>query len=759
MPDNAKPKTWRVILTVGTSLLSNTGGPARENDGCVIELNSACRRLREIPEGGSRDRITERAGTVREALLALIAGKGEASESELRSRTFHPRDKPSFDRLPQELSYLYLLLTGEDWREDSFPEIFLLASDSDEGRACADIIKGFIDARKAVDAASPWTRVADVRVVGVAGLQADSRTKFEASGAPELIRTIVEVADEAAGQNPECGAIINPTGGFKALIPYATMATAFIDARVYHEMHYLYAESDEIVRLPPYPIGLDFPLWHREENLRLASPKWPGYREALSFRMRAVAPDPNTDATTTIFERAYAEQLQTDPFQNFSEKVIGDLLVGNEEFRSRLLGLLRNVGPHIWLGDKVPMAASHDAHHHQHLMETAQLLLQPMLDADPKFLSGEERFVLLAGVLLHDCGHTVDALPDQTTGKLVRLFPSEVRDLHSFLSYYRLTDKEHAEALGWDPEADLAEEVAWLCVYHRHHTGWKDVEDAFGRGYCPYIEEHIPAPTEAAETFNLSDDIDFPKLVALLRLIDGCDNQTRRVGPPPRAEALEQSFDLDRKVFVEQLRFAAEAAVAYGGEEKLLPGMEFIEQCRTWFNGDTSIPPPEFSRDIRQQLAVGPDDNRVWARLWTDAARARDEIALRGRQLFHFVKHQAVRRVLIYPVGDFVTGPHWSFEVTLTKDDDLKLPDYPGVLDSADFAARFSHELKKQPNLRTWLLRELAREIGDPDSGESTQLHHIAKKSGKSLSFRFRWEDEDDDSNHIAIAHIQEEHQ
>jgi len=391
------------------------------------------------------------------------------------------------------------------------------------------------------------------------------------------------------------------------------------------------------------------------------------------------------------------------------------------------------------------MAGEHASKHHQSLFETAQLLLTPMLEAKPDFLSQEERFVLLAGVLLHDCGHSMEALPDKDKRILVRLFPTEVRDLHHYLTFHRLTTREHAAAIGWEPEGDLSNEVAWLCLYHRHHTGWDSVRNDFGRGYCPYLEMQIECPTCAKVTTN----VDLPKLIVLLRLIDGCDNQTRRVGPPARTEVLQRLLEQEKLVYIRQLEEAVDAALAYAGcacaASRELPGMDVVQSCQKWLETppEGRGKPPRFDREVRKQLAV-PNGDVVWARLWTAVARAADEITMRDRQLFHFVKHQVVRRVLIYP--DHV-GDNWSFAITLEEDQEFKVPGYDNPLDNAAFASAFASDLGHpggcQPTLRQWLLAELAKEVGyDPQKpGQSDQVAYLAQCAKQRVQFTFQWKD------------------
>lgn len=711
---------WRIIMTVGTSLVDNTGGRSAD-----LALNTASQTLREQAERNPDNLERNRPGVLQKLKALKVS---DEIGYRLRANNFT-------DRLPQELSYLYLLLTNHIPDATNI-EVKLLASDSPLGQACAQIIRDFLmNGNVRGRDTEPWGRITNVCLRTIGGLQTEDHDRFCREGAPNLITTIRDLAQDAPAGS---GVIINPTGGFKELLPYATIATAFIQREF--ELHYLFADSDKIAVLPPYPIGLDFPLWHSQEALRRAAAHYQRYAEKLDFRMRSVVQSPTGgDRATEIFTKAYEEQTQRDHFQPLSKRVV-ERLLDRGEYRDRLCTLIDTIGPHIWLGDKIPlMAGEHASKHHQSLFETAQLLLTPMLEAKPGFLSQEERFVLLAGVLLHDCGHSMEALPDKDKRILVRLFPTEVRDLHHYLTFHRLTTREHAAAIGWEPEGDLSNEVAWLCLYHRHHTGWDSVRNDFGRGYCPYLEMQIECPTCAKVTTN----VDLPKLIVLLRLIDGCDNQTRRVGPPARTEVLQRLLEQEKLVYIRQLEEAVDAALAYA-DSTPLPGVDFVRNCQKWLDTppEQRGKPPRFDRGIRQQLAL-PNGDPVWARLWTAVARAADEITMRDRQLFHFVKHQVVRRVLIYP--DHIND-NWSFAITLEEDHEFEVEGYGKPLDSKEFAKAFASDLDHadgyQPTLRQWLLAELAKEVGySPDTATSGQIDYLAKCAGQRVQFTFQWKD------------------
>jgi CRISPR/Cas system-associated protein Csm6 len=714
----------RVIMTVGTSLVENRGGET--GSGCVSSLNTACGHLKERPHEATR---------VCKVLKELI----ELDEEEQVNgwRTCH--DDGYQDRLPQELSYLYLLLRDELASDDTL-DIRLLASSSDLGSSCAEIIRRFVEVRKedtAKAAYDLWRRVEGIKVIPVEGLQVEDPELFRATGAPNLIEHIHQLAE--GGTDDGSRVIINATGGFKELIPYTTIAAALMDRP--YQMHYLFSGSTEITTLPPFPIGLDFQLWHREDALRRSAVLWEGYRDRLDPRMQSVAGSESDPAPAqAIFEKLYDRQTQVDPFQEYSLHVVHDLLKGApDDYATRLERLICDQGPLIWLGDKLPMAAGHASEHHRDLLEVAQLVLLPLIDRcvakppdpqDCRFLNAQERFVLLAALLLHDCGHTMDALPCRD-GQLVRLFPSEVRSLHHFLSFHRLT--KCGADLNWDAEADLAKEVAYLCAYHRRRTGWTNAGEG---NSCPYVDMELVPPLQAQSEYGLDTRLDFPKLVALLRLIDGCDNQTRRVGGPLMVEAQQRVFEQDRTTHLAEFRRLASACHDYLTRNGVppAPGVMCAQEAWQWLNDGCVGDMPGFSPRDRVALATGECADPVWVSLWTALARARDEVQLRDNQYLHSLKHQVVRRISIFPAGD------WETEDCELRFELVPEPSLKDELDSEALKERADckGELGDR-TLRKYVLDEVSSEVGKED--DHPQVDYLSARLGVPLTLSFCWSD------------------
>lgn len=90
---------------------------------------------------------------------------------------------------------------------------------------------------------------ADVRLVQ--GLQVQDERKFRLEGLPFLIQVIYEVINDA--QKKRLTVVLNPTGGFKAAIPYITLV-----GMIRHvEVGLIHETSEELITLAGLPITLD----------------------------------------------------------------------------------------------------------------------------------------------------------------------------------------------------------------------------------------------------------------------------------------------------------------------------------------------------------------------------------------------------------------------------------------------------------------------------------------------------------------------
>lgn len=617
------------LLTCGTSLASNTGadGQAR-NDDEVLELNQ------RFEQDQSKWTEADVGSTVR-----LLQGLDPAKEVGFRPPAI---GNSARDRLPQELSYLWLELTrvGQEAQQagGNGPgmRIHLLASDDGPGLGmhCAQAIKGYLEAER-VACPMRWGRalkqVTRIECHRIEGLTADDATPFGTTGVPNLIDKIHRLAPR---NHPYDKVIINLTGGFKGAIPFSTLAGLFIPNV---EFHYLFESTRDIITLPQFPVGLDFGLWQRQANLLGAAGERPStYWGRLDPRMRVVIGEDDGAVTPfgTLLDGEYRALRDQDPFQHATKAVIEDLLPGDgaKDYRARLSAIV-DVGAQIWQADKAPMAAEHASRHHHALIDFAQVALLPLRERCK--LTDGEVFCLLAALLLHDCGHNLDYV------RGVSLFPREVRSYHHYLAWERLGDATLASEVAWDPAADLSETVRWLALYHRKSMG------GFGEP-CKYAADPITkaldwpvCPPECVAPD--PPGVGFLKLVVLLRLIDSCDNQTRRVGPPASTDRMLSVMERDAEAWRRRAERLLHATPGCLCESRWA---ELRGQLGDWAAAADATVCAALFNDVRASLANSPD---VQAAVALEAMRAYDEWAIRDRQEPHVLKHQIVREVRLLP--------------------------------------------------------------------------------------------------------------
>lgn len=766
-----------ILMPVGTSLIENRGGINPR--ALAVELNSAVEAaVHSIETGTTADQVDRRQ--VLEKLRPLITGDELEKESRLRQS----QGNKTKERIPQELSYLFHLQSADAALAQN-AQVALLASDTEKGWFCARVIAEIV-----MLTTSPWEQFKLFQdSVGhrIEGLRVDSRNGdttpiqevFEQTGVPNLLEKCLELTRSAKSAAREDGlrVILNLTGGFKGSIPYTALAGYFLEADEV-EVHYLFENSDAILRLPLYPIGLDFPLWRRQGRLLGLARDRPGsvYDSALDPRMKKVKD--GSKGLPGILHEAYQRQRGTSPLQHQAEEVVRVLGFTKKDLRESALKLVQ-LGDRIWLGDKLPMAADHASKHHTDLLEIALCLLLPLLDAKgasgKEVLNEAERYVLLGAVLLHDSGHTLDRLPLTGNGPFaglpqlgslnaapptVPLFRSEIRELHHFLAYHRICGPESDLPADLFASPALRQAIATLGVYHRKRTGWNNREPAPGKGRCPFWHVQLEPPTAV----DLSgQQIGFGKLVALLRLIDGCDNQLGRAGDSADEQSFLKLLERDRETWIVRLRELVSCLNAAWPDEQaarpLLGALSEAEwncalglknEISAWLEAEdekSELPRlGDYSAssgiwEVRRKLgeAVATGKSSCAAQAWLEVVRALDEIALRDRQEIHFVKHRCVEEIEVL-THDGAGKSAWSVAVCLHEPRDA---DLLTKLDCRDWFSEHKADAgTDKDTLRDWIQDEIVAELGPlPSEGEQGPIQCLRGALGGHFDVVFRWVD------------------
>lgn len=124
-------------------------------------------------------------------------------------------------------------------------QVVLLHTETDDGRECAEAVRDLIREEFSVDV---WLRE-------VEGLQVRDAARFRRVGLHKLFQILRDECVEWQQQRPEeRKAILNATGGFKAVVPYLTLFGVI--HRV--DVVYIFEQSSTLIRLPPLPIHFDY---------------------------------------------------------------------------------------------------------------------------------------------------------------------------------------------------------------------------------------------------------------------------------------------------------------------------------------------------------------------------------------------------------------------------------------------------------------------------------------------------------------------
>ena len=394
------------------------------------------------------------------------------------------------------------------------------------------------------------------------GLGKANDSAFVTEGLPHFIS---DLSEQIQNHEEQYDVILIPTGGYKSIIPYATLAGILHKK----EINYIYEESDKLMPLPPIPVGLDLEQWK------------PAY---VKLEVLTNQPSKNTSTYFNSLDDAFKNLLEPPPDGNqpYKFSAMGEFLKKRYlqlryhtplQFQAAGTSLLKylkrdsdkpdlqkffsqliEIGSYFWLGDKVPEMADHALHHHTNLFEIAEILLLPILDNQSDFLSAEELFVLLCTIYFHDWGHVISELDEKP------LLPTQIRDFHHILGYQRLKERgwrkeliKSKPGLHWVRDGDLDKQadelwerylklIAIIGLFHRKRMPLKEGDTPYP---CPVNGKTYVALEKQA---NNQDDEDkgkgwflqfegenFPNerailIASLFRIIDSLDNQIARMG-------------------------------------------------------------------------------------------------------------------------------------------------------------------------------------------------------------------------------------
>jgi putative CRISPR-associated protein (TIGR02619 family) len=115
--------------------------------------------------------------------------------------------------------------------------IILLASQTEDGYCCALAIQKYLEYY--------WSGIF-TKVEQVQGLQVNNAELFRTQGVVEFVRYIIREIDNYGSEN----IILNPTGGYKALVPYTVLLGMLKGVKC----DYIFEQSTTLLELPPFPV-------------------------------------------------------------------------------------------------------------------------------------------------------------------------------------------------------------------------------------------------------------------------------------------------------------------------------------------------------------------------------------------------------------------------------------------------------------------------------------------------------------------------
>lgn len=123
---------------------------------------------------------------------------------------------------------------------DSSTHIAFIQTDTIEGELCAQVLSEWC--------ANQWS--CQVSLFRVKGLQVKDARAFARVGIKEYLRICIELIEENRFSHD---VILNPTGGFKGIVPYTTLLGMLFSRPIY----YIFEWSDALIQLPSIPISYD----------------------------------------------------------------------------------------------------------------------------------------------------------------------------------------------------------------------------------------------------------------------------------------------------------------------------------------------------------------------------------------------------------------------------------------------------------------------------------------------------------------------
>lgn len=487
-----------IISIIGTSLLSN------KLDQYISENRSLPKQFTDCLDKDEMKRFSPKEWKDIRSLVSAIRAD---TEKELAIFLELPR---KFDPLlaSAETHSLKLLIDRLVEKENgnlqtvlSQLKLYFVSSNTAAGQACAHALaQTYADTMKVKE-------VADIEVIE----HLTGNPKVFQQGITEMTDRLIGLITAERSKGNEV--FLNATGGFKPEATYATLCGLLNQVSVCYAHEYF---ENEIVWLPPIPLGFDFTPWHLSASkiqLALSGLK-PAY-DSLPEQIRELMDWDEENGVGKfnqlghVFWTTYQESCiehRLSPHKGLLTDRIND-----HDLQGRILKFIDGWNS-IWVGMQLPQMVDHTQAHCQNMLMLAEQLLLPM----EGFLTKEEIYILIACIWLHDIGHSepIEIKPDGTGEALS---PQEIRDKHHILTYQLI--KNRPTEFGFPSFNKEAEVIATICSHHRK----SDLSQLPEKCELTIYDDKGMGELRRGE-------IRLRLITALLQLIDTCDMGAPRAG-------------------------------------------------------------------------------------------------------------------------------------------------------------------------------------------------------------------------------------
>lgn len=207
-----------LITTVGTSILEHAGLTPPERT-----FSRDPGKKRELPYAHQLYGDTELR--LKNKLLSHLKTKNLDKDADI-------------DQTSAEIKSVYKIVKEYQTKygKEEFG-ILLISSDTLNGRICSETLERYFSEHLSINA----------RILKINDLQVEDSARFEKG-----IKNLVDGIYNIINQTHQSNIVLNPTGGFKSLIPYITLIGMIKKIPVY----YVFEQTQTLLTLLPYPIEL-----------------------------------------------------------------------------------------------------------------------------------------------------------------------------------------------------------------------------------------------------------------------------------------------------------------------------------------------------------------------------------------------------------------------------------------------------------------------------------------------------------------------